>query len=345
MAQQAGTVSAPTNRPRPTTPAYHVTVVRPANIPNSYFTAGRSSELPGTGDAGAGAGASPASLNWPRGPLPSYISQGRAPSPNRTQSAVVPRPLPTLPVRRNETASMPPPQTPIQNSPSRERLWRSNTSPARQWRQPARPSGEILSGQWMASSRSSSSDQVDGPSPSPYYTHPTTSRDDTTPRHPHPGRTAFPNLGSFTHPGRPLPPMPQPFIPPVPPGSLTPSAPASVWRTLTTTPGTRREERLPAPPNAHSSRATPTLPMRLPRTPRRGTPGGATLSGARTPGSSKTRVYNDAIAPEGQPQTPEDLPESRHRSRYHQNYTMPMEHRNTPRDRSEERRVGKECPV
>jgi hypothetical protein len=36
------------------------------------------------------------------------------------------------------------------------------------------------------------------------------------------------------------------------------------------------------------------------------------------------RVYNDALPPDSQPQTPAQLPEARHQSRYHHSYTAPI---------------------
>ncbi len=36
------------------------------------------------------------------------------------------------------------------------------------------------------------------------------------------------------------------------------------------------------------------------------------------------QVYNDALSPEVQPQTPAHLPEARHQSRYHPSYTAPV---------------------
>lgn len=43
-----------------------------------------------------------------------------------------------------------------------------------------------------------------------------------------------------------------------------------------------------------------------------------------TPSRSSYQVYNDAVSPELQPQTPAHLPESRHQSRYHPSYTAPV---------------------
>lgn len=54
----------------------------------------------------------------------------------------------------------------------------------------------------------------------------------------------------------------------------------------------------------------------------------------KTP-SEPYRVYNDEIPPELQPQTPANLPESRHRSRYHSSFTAPdfqFHRRNSPSD-------------
>ncbi|KAH7397750.1 hypothetical protein BKA64DRAFT_672756 [Cadophora sp. MPI-SDFR-AT-0126] len=43
-----------------------------------------------------------------------------------------------------------------------------------------------------------------------------------------------------------------------------------------------------------------------------------------TPSRDAYQVYNDAVSPEFQPQTPAHLPESRHQSRYHPSYTAPV---------------------
>ncbi|TAQ89286.1 hypothetical protein B7494_g2361 [Chlorociboria aeruginascens] len=40
--------------------------------------------------------------------------------------------------------------------------------------------------------------------------------------------------------------------------------------------------------------------------------------------SRSYQVYNDAVSPESQPQTPANLPEARHQSRYHSSYTAPI---------------------
>lgn len=81
-----------------------------------------------------------------------------------------------------------------------------------------------------------------------------------------------------------------------------------------TTPGTARVERVPWA--AVPDRPLPTLPLRLP---------------PRTPGRGMS-VYDDRAPAEGQPQTPDDLPESRHRSRFHPSYTAPPPQRTEARD-------------
>lgn len=42
------------------------------------------------------------------------------------------------------------------------------------------------------------------------------------------------------------------------------------------------------------------------------------------------RIYNDALSPDTQPQTPANLPESRHQSRYHPAYTAPTTRAEAP---------------
>lgn len=49
----------------------------------------------------------------------------------------------------------------------------------------------------------------------------------------------------------------------------------------------------------------------------------STTVGPATP-SRGYQVYNDAVSPDLQPQTPAQLPESRHQSRYHPSYTAPV---------------------
>lgn len=50
----------------------------------------------------------------------------------------------------------------------------------------------------------------------------------------------------------------------------------------------------------------------------------------RTPGRSTYRVYDDSLPPSSQPQTPANLPESRHRSRFHPSFTMPTRRPGSP---------------
>lgn len=50
--------------------------------------------------------------------------------------------------------------------------------------------------------------------------------------------------------------------------------------------------------------------------------------------SRSYRVYNDALSPDTQPQTPANLPEARHRSRYHASYTAPVTRNAARRDTS-----------
>lgn len=63
---------------------------------------------------------------------------------------------------------------------------------------------------------------------------------------------------------------------------------------------------------------------------------------------AQIRVYNDEISPAAQPQTPTQLPESRHRSRYHPSYTAPVNRVAARRSRDGDNRTmtgGRESPV
>lgn len=65
-----------------------------------------------------------------------------------------------------------------------------------------------------------------------------------------------------------------------------------------------------------------------------------TILPPKTP-SGSYQVYNDKMPPELQPQTPANLPESRHRSRYHPSYTAP-DLQNSGRHHSAEFLIGSE---
>lgn len=54
------------------------------------------------------------------------------------------------------------------------------------------------------------------------------------------------------------------------------------------------------------------------------------MQSARSPRSFDNQVYNDSFPPLSQPQTPANLPESRHRSRWHSSFTMPTRRPGTP---------------
>ncbi|KUJ23025.1 uncharacterized protein LY89DRAFT_727811 [Mollisia scopiformis] len=73
--------------------------------------------------------------------------------------------------------------------------------------------------------------------------------------------------------------------------------------------------RSPLHRNASSDVPTATLTTDQSRTPGTANP--------QTP-SRNYRVYNDALSPDTQPQTPANLPEARHQSRYHASYTAPV---------------------
>lgn len=205
---------------------------------------------------------------------------------------------------------MPLPAPPSDSSPSTNRLFRPNTSPARNTAAPMSQSTGPPYTQAIHDVISSIINSDDGSTRIQPYTRPSPSRGNTSP-----ARTTGPFATAATPP-RPFPGL---FLPSVVPASLSPSAPASALRALTTTPGSSRPERMPWASRPYGEdRSLPTLPMH-------GLP-------PRTPGGSRIRVYDDRIAPDLQPQTPEDLPESRHMSRYHPSYTAPIPQDNTPRE-------------
>lgn len=81
--------------------------------------------------------------------------------------------------------------------------------------------------------------------------------------------------------------------------------------------------RRPSSQNTHGSPSTASIEVHPGSLDQPGSADGTPMFMPRTP-SSTYRVYNDLQPAASQPDTPADLPEERHRSRYHPSYTAPI---------------------
>lgn len=88
-------------------------------------------------------------------------------------------------------------------------------------------------------------------------------------------------------------------------------------------------QRAQSPLSRHGSRIHPSPSTSPSTSPVAAHPGEINPSSAASPLQTETphrnyRVYNDAVSPATQPQTPASLPESRHQSRFHPTRTAPV---------------------